>query len=790
MHYAGAMRQRCRSLLPPVDLFVVLVVVLLLAPAVSGCTRAAGVFSEQNAGAHVALLAGTIGTRPVGSEANARARAYVVDQLKLYGYEVRVQETDARRAPLGVTAHVSNIIGVLPGSRPDAIGLVSHYDSVAESPGAADDGLGVAVMLEAARVLAGRPDRTWTIMVLVTDGEEAGLMGAAALVTDRAVTERLRAYINVESSGSSGPALLFETGPGNAWLVGPWARRAPHPRGGSFGLEIYRRLPNDTDFSILKRQEIPGLNFAVVGDSYTYHTARDTPERLSPRTVRDTGDNVVAIATALDAVDITQRSASDTNYFDIGGVTAVSYSGATAWIIAAAALLLGVIAWVKVTAASLRLGGALRWVLTSLWSAIGMAIVVAGMVGATWTLRSAREVYHPWYAHPDRLLCLLLAVGVTLGWTMSRVGAWLPARAHGVRHPAFTWSLALPLWIALSVAGLWLAPAAAYLWTVPLVAAGLLLTVAPAANVAGLRAASVVILAVAATLWLRDTVELSRFIVAVFGRLTLITPIYVYAALVALAGVMIAPPFIAAAASPRPVLRPSLVTALCLLAVVVTGVLAYRAPGYTYEQPLRRHVRALQEAGATGAIWEVGSVEPGLDLAAGAPGGWTRQTTAIRASVPWGRLTHPFVFRTTGPSLGPAPIDIAGFTIAPVEAGVELTVTVVPKRPGLTVSFVLPGTLVPARSNLPGVVFSRWIATFVAPPAEGIVWRASFPAAAAAQLRDVRVTVTDEGFPGGGGWQRLPAWLPQDRAVWNGTATWAVPASVVRLPVEPVAPLR
>ena len=83
----------------------------------------------------------------------------------------------------------------------------------------------------AARVLAsaGRPQ--WTLLALITDGEEAGLMGAAALVTDREVTSRLRAYLNLESIGSSGTSVLFETGPGNGWLVSPWARRAPHPRG-------------------------------------------------------------------------------------------------------------------------------------------------------------------------------------------------------------------------------------------------------------------------------------------------------------------------------------------------------------------------------------------------------------------------------------------------------------------------------------------------------------------------------------------------------------------------------
>src|SRR5262245_15224374 len=125
-----------------------LLLLIALLPALGACTRSAGLFSESNARAHVAMLAGTIGSRPVGSEANARARAYIIDQLKLYGYEVRVQETDAARPELGRTARVANIIATLTGRRPEAIGLVSHYDSALESPGAGDDGLGVAVVLE------------------------------------------------------------------------------------------------------------------------------------------------------------------------------------------------------------------------------------------------------------------------------------------------------------------------------------------------------------------------------------------------------------------------------------------------------------------------------------------------------------------------------------------------------------------------------------------------------------------------------------------------------------------
>jgi peptidase M28-like protein len=761
-----------------------------LCPALAGCTRSAGLFSEQNAHAHVSMLAGTIGSRPIGSEANARARAYVIDQLKLYGYDVRVQETDARRAELGRTAHVSNIIAALRGRRPEAIGLVSHYDSAPESPGAADDGLGVAVSLEAARVLAGRPDRQWTTLVLVTDGEESGLMGAAALVTDRDVTSTLQAYINVEAAGSGGTAVLFEAGPANAWVTRPWARSAPHPRGGSFGIEVYRRLPNDTDFTILARQGIPGLNFAAVDDGYSYHTARDVPERLGRDTLRKTGENVVAVAVALDRVDITQRGKWGATFFDIGGVTALSYSMIAGWLVAATSLLIGVLAWVKITSAALRIGGRLRWVFTAIWSAAGATVVVATMIGVTWALRAARQVYHPWYAHPNRMFLLLAAAGITAAWTVGRVGAWLPARVRGVRHPVVTWSLTLPIWLALAAGAIWLAPGAAYLWTLPLLLASGLLLVATSGEVIAIRLVSIVVLGAAGTLWLRNTVDLLRFATAVFGRLPIITPAYVYAAILTGAGVMIVPPFVAAITRVHPVARPSLITALCLLAVAVTAGSAALAPAYTFDQPLRRHIRALQEADGTTATWEIGSIEPGLDLTPGAPGGWSRQSAPAPASIPWGKLTYPFVFRASGAPLGPAPVEIAGFAVTPVQAGTELAVTVIPRRSGLAVSFVLPAGLTPARTSLPGAQrLGRWTAAFIAPPAEGIAWRARFAGADAARLRGVQVAVTDFGFPGGAGWQRLPAWLPQERAVWTGTTTWVVPAGQDR-PLEPVPPLR
>lgn len=772
---------------------------LMLVPVLSACGRSAGLFSERNARAHVEMLAGAIGSRPVGTEPNARARSYIVDQLRLYGYEVRVQETDARRAAAGVTTRVANIVAVLPGARTEAVGVLSHYDSRFDTPGAADDGFGVAVTLEAARVLAARSNRTWSTYILVTDGEEVGLMGAAGLMADRDVTDRLRAYINLEAIGSAGPAELFETGPGNGWIVRPWARHAPHPEGGSYAVAIYERLPNDTDFTILKRNGIPGLNFALVGDSYAYHTPRDTPDRLSDRALRAAGDNVVAIVTAFDGVDITQRTSAGATYFDIAGSAGVSYGPLVWWLSGAASLLLGALAWLKVTAAALRLGGAVRWLLTAVWSIVGLALAAATMAGATWVLRAAREVYHPWYARPGRLFLLLLVCGASVAWAVSRLGVWLPARAHGLRHPAMTWSVTLPLWMITASVAVWLAPDAAFLWTWPLLAAAVLLLVAPSRSTTAIRVASLVIAAVAATLWLPDTVEFLRFLVAVFGRLPIITPAFPYAAVIALAALVVAPPLIAALGATRPLLRPAMMTIACLIAIAATLAYAYVAPAYTREQPLRRSVRAIQDGQAQTATWEVASVEPGLDLLDGAPGGWALQNDAPAASLPVGRFPHPFVFRASGPALGEAPVRITEFTVAPVAAGSEILVSVVPEQAGLTLVFTLPPGLVPARSTLPGRDRAgRWAATYHAPPAEGVSWRASFGGIEPARLRNVWLMVSSGRMPGGEGWQQLPRWLPQERTVWSATAAWLVSLDAARpsatrgpaVPLAPVPPLR
>lgn len=743
--------------------------------ALAACSREAPRFSLENARAHVSMLADTIGSRPIGSPQNAAARAYIVDQLRLYGYDVRVQEVDARRTDLGRTAHVANIVAMKAGSVRDAIGLVSHYDSSPDSPGAADDALGVAVSLEAARVLGAQTTRRHTIAVLITDGEESGLMGAAGLLSDHDVMDRLRAYINVEAVGSSGTGVLFETGPGNGWIVRPWARLAPHPRGGSYAIEIYRRLPNDTDFSILKREGIPGLNFAPIGDSYAYHTARDTADRLSNDALRTTGEDVVETAIGLDALDLTVRSASDETYFDIGRTVALAWNPLTAWVIGAAALVFGLLAWFKCLTATVQAIGVWRWLLDAVWSLVGAAVAAAAMVGGTWLLRESRTVYHPWYAHPRYLFLFLLALGATLGWAVVRIGALLPTRAHAPRHPVFVWSLALPVWVAGATLLAFRAPTAGYLWTVPLLVAGAGLLIVRVTSVLAVRIVSIFVLMVAGTLCLRETTELLTFMVAVLGRMPFITPVWVYAALMTLTGLIVVPPFLAAVSSTYPIVRPTLVTALLLITVVTTGALAYTAPAYTPAQPQRRYARVLVEPDASTATYEVASQEPGLDLDPSAPKGWYRATDEPKGTLPFGRFQFPYVFRTTAPSPGPAPAAIGAFAITTTAKGSQLTMTIVPQTPGLAIAIVLPDGVRPARTNLPGIVSGRrWRAGYVNVPLDGFTWQASFTSGLESRLASTQAVVLSPRFPGGSGWQSLPSWLPQEHAVWHLDVLWVL----------------
>jgi len=783
---------------------------LILALVFGACARQADVrFSVENARAHVDMLAGTIGSRPAGSSNNAKARTYLIDQLRLYGFDVRVQETDAVRPEFGLTARVANIIAIKAGSKPDAIGLVAHYDSIPEAPGALDDGLGVAVCLEAARVLAAQQGRTNSLMVILTDGEELNLMGAAAVVTDADVTGRLRAYVNVEATGADGASFLFESGPRAKPLLEAWAAAAPAPRGSAYTTEIYKRLPNDTDFSIFKRHDIPGLNFAPVLDSYAYHTSRDTPERLRNTTIRHTGESVVATVAALDRLDLATlgtRSATATAattsaspgsgagevlYFDAASRRAFVYSPFWGHTLAILSVMLAVAAWVRVlrfstsrTTPEVNAGrGILGLVVSFLWALLIIASTLGAMLGAAWLLRQSREVFHPWYAHPTRFLVFLIAAGITAPWYVTRLMRFLPAGLQPLRTPTAVWALILPIWAALAAACEITAPAASNLWVLPLLAASLLLLVVPLRATMLVRVISFATAIICALFWLRDSVDLYLFIVPLMGRLRIVTPLWLYPAYIAFVGIMLAPPIVAAATGAiRHRLAQTAIGATLLLTLAISTGLSYVADAYTPDRPLRRVARYVHDVTPGQAWWDIGGNEPGLDLSLPASDAaqWRLQqgdaTAPVGASVSplIPPISLPYVFR--GPAQpSPAPADVVA-TFTSKEGATQFEITIVPKLESMSANIALPAGVEPVQANLSGrrePQSNRWIAAFAAIPTSGIAFRATVPAAMAGRLAETVVILTARRGPIADQ-PRVPAFLPQQRTEWQVQSRWIV----------------
>lgn len=269
---------------------------------------AAHAFSGHRALAHIRQIAGE--PRPTGSPGLARARTYLIDALKTASprFRIEIQESlvvESFLPGIANATRVKNIVARLPGTdstRP--LLLLAHYDSVVNAPGANDDGAGVGTVLELVRAMASRGRYRNDIVVLFTDGEERGMLGARGYYRDSKRGREEVIAFNFEARGNSGLALLFQTGPSSSWLVREFARLAPTPAASSVSQELFRILPYGTDFSVFAKNGMPGLNFAYIKNTIYYHSAFDTPDSVDVRSLQHHGDNALELLVHLAGRDL------------------------------------------------------------------------------------------------------------------------------------------------------------------------------------------------------------------------------------------------------------------------------------------------------------------------------------------------------------------------------------------------------------------------------------------------------------------------------------------------------
>ncbi|MEU8377486.1 M28 family peptidase [Micromonospora sp. NPDC048894] len=411
---------------------------------------------------------------PAGSAANDQVREHLVGALRGLGLETEVQDTVAPEAGQlsgaagGATvARVRNVVARLPGTASTGrVFLVAHYDSVQTGPGGNDDAAGTSTVLEVARALAAGPRPRNDVVFVLTDAEEACLCGAAAFAASHPLAADGGVVLNLEARGSTGPVIMFETSRNNAELVAAFGRGAPHPVGTSFAVEIYRALPNDTDFTAFLDNDFVGLNSAYIDGGAIYHTPLDTPAAMDRGSLQMHGDNALGLAREFGRADLTAlRVGHDASYFPVPGGL-VRYPGWLTWPLAALAVL-GVLALGWLVRRTGRAGTG------RLFAGFGLALVpiVAAPVAAQllWAGITALrpgyaellDPYRPvWY----RLAVVALAATILLAWyALARRWSGPAALAVG----GLGWLALLGVVLAALV------PGGAYLATLPALAGAL-----------------------------------------------------------------------------------------------------------------------------------------------------------------------------------------------------------------------------------------------------------------------------------------------------------------------------
>jgi hypothetical protein len=294
---AGASRRGLPQLVGTAVL-VVLVAVIVGAylartpPAPRPASGPADQFSADRAFAHVEQIAAT--PHPVGSAANAGVRDYLLAELRDLGLQPKVQAGTGVRG--NEVAWVENIHARIAGwASTGHVVLAAHYDSAVHAPGAGDDAAGVAAILETARALRATSPLRNDIDLVITDGEEPGLLGAQAFVTSGVIDPNRSIVLNLEAGGSSGPSMLFQSSPGNKGLIEAFAQ-VQDPVGGSELAALFELLPNDTDFTVFRKAGFDALNL-IFGDGHVqYHSPTDTPANLDQSSLQHHGDNLLSLA--------------------------------------------------------------------------------------------------------------------------------------------------------------------------------------------------------------------------------------------------------------------------------------------------------------------------------------------------------------------------------------------------------------------------------------------------------------------------------------------------------------
>jgi hypothetical protein len=379
-------------------LFIVLASALafrsLVPPAAVPASAPISEFSAARAFKHLQFVARE--PHPTGSAANALLRDYLVEQLKSMGLAPQVQKAvaatswDIGGAPYGAGV-VQNIIVRMSGTNSTGtVLLIAHYDSVQTGPGAGDNGSGVVTLLETARALRSSASLKNNVLIVFSDGEEDGGLGAQAFVDEHPLAKDVSVAIVADGNGCGRAALsIFDRH--NGWLVREIAGAVPHPLAASIGDEVSKLAGGFAmgDQVSFYKKGVPALGLGAGGCQTGYHTPEDKLGNIDLRTLQDLGNCAVRLTRKFGNTDLKDIRQDEVIYFAILGYL-ILYS-------AKCVLPLTVITLVIVVA--IVAVGLKRKILTRRGLTLGFLLWASGVIAASasialawWVLRSLHKV--------------------------------------------------------------------------------------------------------------------------------------------------------------------------------------------------------------------------------------------------------------------------------------------------------------------------------------------------------------------------------------------------------------
>ncbi len=405
-----------------------------------------------------------------GSPANSLVRERLVARLRGLGLEVAEIPFQFDKFQL------VNVLCRRPGSpHPRPVLFVCHYDSIRVASGAGDPMSSVGGIIESIRSLQSS-NLTHEVWYLFTDGEEMGMRGAAEFVRSKLPWGEAKPLVfNFDARGTTGVALMFETHAENYSMLSKLSKHLARPIfTNSLMYEVYKTLPNNTDFSVFKSTAHPGMNFALIGSAHHYHTPNDKLANLSPRSVQHVAQHARNLASAIDLWTPSDWASLEPSinaiYFDILGGPVIVYPAYVNVILTIVCLALLVAMIIRKGQIEQLRSERLVLLVSSMVALVAIVFVVGA--GFSWMLEVI-EVLDRKFVEGGDGFCLIypvLAIGVASA---------LGARSFGRVNTLQARLSIMAIFTLLAICATTLIPGAAYLFHGPCIVFGVSALLAP-----------------------------------------------------------------------------------------------------------------------------------------------------------------------------------------------------------------------------------------------------------------------------------------------------------------------